>query len=273
MLLTIEGTNYVSADVFTDGKKCSSYSNAVISDHEMQGWIIVETGQLITIHSRVRSSQVMCQVDLVVDGVIRNSTIHGLSGRGNPPAQASIHTFYTAAYQAGEGQEQREMYAQPLNLDSKHTPGLSNLGTIEIRVSIASLDGTTHDVDTPFWNQVNGEGGRSQATLDAVQPDNLIGFIRPTQKPKTPTRKHLSSTDTLRDGPSPYAVLRFYYRSKATLAAAGLLDKKWLAEPSATSKTQSQAEVQSHSLSEEKQPEYHSAAGPGFSTSAAAYQS
>ena len=116
MLLTIEGTNYVSADVFTDGKKCSSYSNAVISDHEMQGWIIVETGQLITIHSRVRSSQVMCQVDLVVDGVIRNSTIHGLSGRGNPPAQASIHTFYTAAYQAGEGQEQREMYAQPLNL-------------------------------------------------------------------------------------------------------------------------------------------------------------
>lgn len=90
MPLLFGGDHLISNEVHANGKKRIGSSNLVISGHEMQERIIVQPDPQINVKCSTRSDQDTWQVDLIVDGVMRKSSMYSyISKKEDPKPVAS----------------------------------------------------------------------------------------------------------------------------------------------------------------------------------------
>ena len=72
---------FVSAQVLANNVKCPEYKKAQLDD-ATSCWIAIEDGDTITVQSEWATGEVVTQVDLVVDGTLRDSRITSRRSRG-----------------------------------------------------------------------------------------------------------------------------------------------------------------------------------------------
>ncbi len=92
-----------SAKVMADGVVCSEY-NVVNSDTTISAWISVRTGQTLTLSCGACSATAYHKMDLIVDGIMRGTTVRRHAFTLSRPVQ-----FSTARFRNGNSIHRGEM--------------------------------------------------------------------------------------------------------------------------------------------------------------------
>ncbi|KAL9118115.1 MAG: hypothetical protein Q9187_005346 [Circinaria calcarea] len=214
-----EGVPYRSATaaITADNLQCTEYRVST-TNNVVEGFICVKKGQTLEINCKVVIDTDDCQVDLIIDGILRES----MTSR-KKSAHRKNFAFKHGIYKIKRKTWKGSIKVSDLDLGNFNPISPTKVGTIELRIARAE-NLFTHPQTVPAYYEVAnwrdlplpfGNGG--------VDPKYQISFEDDEQLTNSMGATVRDKIRRPRPGQSTWATFRFLYRDEASLRNAGLM--------------------------------------------------
>ncbi|KAF2141708.1 uncharacterized protein K452DRAFT_333446 [Aplosporella prunicola CBS 121167] len=188
-------------------------------DDSLCCWIPVVEGETISIHTSLKGFFSKGHVDLAIDGIFRN-TKESYTKKTRTKRVEHFDTVYHK-----EGRTVKKSLMRIKALEETSTPsGNQDVGIIEVLLHAIQADdqATSLNVVDTFSEMGNWREGNKRPGVHALVPDFEIEMIDSDEPVIKSGAAHriVSLMKRKRPGSSPWAIMKFFYRSKGKLFPA-----------------------------------------------------
>ncbi|QDS72504.1 hypothetical protein FKW77_000038 [Venturia effusa] len=222
-----QGDRKADAVVRAGGQPCDEYGTHLASDGAICTWVPVNHGQKIVIETGFAGMTKEIQIDLVVDGVLRNSEkTTRKAEKKDRKSERFEHGFYA---QSKSVINEAELEIKALDVSSYpsiQVEGKDSVGIIEVRISILREEYEEyHKLDDvkSFETIMDWKEAYRTPSYTKIRPVQQVDFIPIDQQPtKVQITKLKQRASGRRPGTKPWVVFRFYYRPQEAINSEGL---------------------------------------------------
>lgn len=205
------------AVVRASGQPCDEYGTYLASDGAICSWIPVNDGQKIVVETSFVGMTKEIQIDLVIDGILRNSEkTNRKAEKKDRKFERFEHGFYA---QSKSVINQAELEVKTLDVSSYpsiQVEGTDSVGTIEVRISVLRDEHEErHKLDDvkSFETIMDWKEAYRTPSYTKIRPVQQVDFVPIDQQPtKIQVTKLKQRATARRPGAKPWVVFRFYYR-------------------------------------------------------------
>ncbi|KAG7002226.1 hypothetical protein G7Y79_00028g062470 [Physcia stellaris] len=247
--------NDVTAVVRADGLDCPELRRSSAGSSG-QCWIAVKSGQAISVFCDLKLEASQYQVDLVVDGVLRNIVVSTVCPR-NEDREEIVEFF------EGNHKHFRSLFRSPMITSRIPEPKKgeepivyddsdnTRVGTIEILVYKYDMGyNHTRPAELPE-NVVDWEDLEGPAGCSGIQPTHEVVMATKKRLNDTERRTWKNKSEKLPMGHAPWASFKFLYRHETSLQGAELIDRRLNVVPTAAGLSSLRKDLLSFHSSEE----------------------
>ncbi|RDI81277.1 phosphoribosylaminoimidazole carboxylase [Venturia inaequalis] len=211
------GDRKADAVVRAGSQLCDEYGTHLASDGAICSWIPVNDGQKIIVEAGFVGLTKEIQIDLVIDGVLRNSDkTNRKAEKKDRKSERFEHSYYA---QSKSTINLAELEIKALDVSaypSIQVEGKDSVGTIEVRISVLRDEHEErHKLDDvqSFETIMDWKEAYHTPSYTKIRPVQQVDFVPIDQQPtKVQITKLKQRATARRPGAKPWVVFRFYYR-------------------------------------------------------------
>lgn len=211
------GDRKADAVVRAGSQLCDEYGTHLASDGAICSWIPVNDGQKIIVEAGFVGLTREIQIDLVIDGVLRNSDKTNRKAEKKDRKSERFEHGYYAQSKSTINLAELEIKALDVSAyPSIQVEGKDSVGTIEVRISVLRDEHEErHKLDDvqSFETIMDWKEAYRTPSYTKIRPVQQVDFVPIDQQPtKVQITKLKQRATARRPGAKPWVVFRFYYR-------------------------------------------------------------